>query len=456
MAFTSVSFLIFFIAVLIIYLVLPGRLRAPFLVAAGLFFLASYGVYYLVVFLASTLITYVSGLALEGGRGSAGQGGFVFAAVIIFHVVCFAFFKFNSVGILLPVGYSFYIFQAIAYLVDVHEGEIHVERNLLNFALFQGFFPKLIQGPIESGKNLLPQIHALPEKNVRDPERIRRGALLVLWGLCEKLLIADRIAVPVDAVYSQYGAFGGVEIVLTTFLYAFQIYIDFAGYTDMARGMAEILGFDLAVNFRRPFMADSVQDFWRRWHISLSSWLKKHIYIPLGGSRKGRARKYFNVMVTFIVSGIWHGAGFHYILWGALQGILQTLEDLVHFRNWKLPKALKNVYAYVMFSLTMVVFHANSIWDVLGMLKIVFTNFTLRDFNGMELSIFEWVLVAAGILAVAVKDAANEAGIGFRTLVLKRNAVVRCLIYTAMIAAVVILGVYGSGYDTGGFMYTQF
>ena len=287
---------------------------------------------------------------------------------------------------------------------------------------------------------------------MRDIQRIRNGGLLILWGLCEKLLIADRIAVPVNAVYSQFGAFGGVEIVLTTVLYAFQIYCDFAGYTDIARGTAQILGFDLLANFQRPYLADSVQDFWRRWHQSLSSWLRDYLYIPLGGSRKGKMRRAVNIMITFLVSGIWHGTGTHFLVWGGLHGVGQIID----IKNWKLPRPVKQVLVFLFVDLTWMVFRVNSLGDLRGMLQILVTDFRLRDFAGMQLTGFEWILILLGILAVMIKDIANEKGIGFRQWILGRNAVLRCLIYTGLIAAVVILGVYGAAYDTSQFLYTQF
>ena len=320
---------------------LPGRFRTVWLLAASYVFLGTFGTKYLAVLIGSTLVTWVAGLILEkyeikngvkkaeaeskampeAGKSSASEqkksslATGVFVAVVGFHVAVLCFFKYNRSNIALPIGISFYTFQAIGYLTDVYRGTVRAEHNLLNFALFQAFFPKLVQGPIERSGNLLRQIQNIGTLPVRDPERIRRSALLLLWGLCEKLLIADRIAIPVNAVYSQFGAFGGVEIILATALYAFQIYCDFAGYTDMGRGIAGLLGFDLLVNFKRPYQADSVQDFWRRWHLSLSSFLRDYVYIPLGGSRRGRFRRAVNILITFGVSGIWHGTGFHFLLW---------------------------------------------------------------------------------------------------------------------------------------------
>ena len=478
MGFTSLAFLVFFPIVWLVYLMLPGRFRTVWLLAASYVFLGTFGTKYLAVLIGSTLVTWVAGLILEkygitngvkkaeaeskampeAGKSSASEqkkcslATGVFVAVVGFHVAVLCFFKYNRSNIALPIGISFYTFQAIGYLTDVYRGTVRAERNLLNFALFQAFFPKLVLGPIERSGNLLRQIQNIGTLPVRDPERIRRSALLLLWGLCEKLLIADRIAIPVNAVYSQFGAFGGVEIILATALYAFQIYCDFAGYTDMARGIAGLLGFDLLANFRRPYQADSVQDFWRRWHLSLSSFLRDYVYIPLGGSRRGRFRRAVNILITFGVSGIWHGTGFHFLLWGLLHGIGQIFD----IKNWKVPRAVKRVLVFLFIDATWMVFRVNSLGDLKGMLRVILTNFRLQDFAGMQLGGFEWVLLVFGILAVIAKDVLNEKGFAFQSWILERNAVLRCLIYTVLLGAVLILGVYGAAYDTSGFLYTQF
>ncbi|WP_440321048.1 MBOAT family O-acyltransferase [Laedolimicola sp.] len=478
MGFTSLAFLVFFSIVWLVYLMLPGRFRTVWLLAASYVFLGTFGTKYLAVLIGSTLVTWVAGLILEkygitngvkkaeaeskampeAGKSSDSEqkksslATGVFVAVVGFHVAVLCFFKYNRSNIALPIGISFYTFQAIGYLTDVYRGTVRAEHNLLNFALFQAFFPKLVQGPIERSGNLLRQIQNIGTLPVRDPERIRRSALLLLWGLCEKLLIADRIAIPVNAVYSQFGAFGGVEIILATALYAFQIYCDFAGYTDMGRGIAGLLGFDLLVNFKRPYQADSVQDFWRRWHLSLSSFLRDYVYIPLGGSRRGRFRRAVNILITFGISGIWHGTGFHFLLWGLLHGIGQIFD----IKNWKVPRAVKRVLIFLFVDATWMVFRVNSLGDLKGMLRVILTNFRLQDFAGMQLGSFEWVLLVFGILAVIAKDVLNEKGFAFQSWILERNAVLRCLIYTALLGAVLIFGVYGAAYDTSGFLYTQF
>lgn len=451
MGFTSLEFLVFFPAVLLAYLLIPRKLRTAWLLLASYLFAASFGWNVVLALLTSTAVTYLGGIIIEQLKED-GKKKLTCGMTVLLHVLFLCFFKYNRFSVLLPVGVSFYTFQAIGYLMDIYRGKSPAERNLLRFALFQAFFPKLVQGPIERSESLLSQIGKLEEGKAWEPERIRDGGMLLLWGLFQKLMIADRIAIPVNAVYSQFGAFGGVEILVTTVLYAFQIYCDFAGYTNIARGVAQMIGIDLLENFRRPYLADSVQDFWHRWHLSLSSWLRDYVYISLGGNRKGKVRKYANVMITFLVSGIWHGTGFHFLLWGGLHGLGQIFD----IRNWKLPRWMKQMLVFLFVDAIWMVFRVNSLGDLKGMLYILFTDFRLKDFAGMQLGKLEWGLILLGVLLVLVKDILNEKGFGFRLWIQKQNFVLRSLIYAGMIVAIVVLGVYGAAYDTSQFLYTQF
>lgn len=451
MGFTSLIFLCFFPIVFLGYLLMPPKKRAVWLLIASYIFCISFGRRYALILLISTVGTWLAGIAVEKQRKHS-VGKRIIGCAVLFHILLLCFFKYDSRSLALPVGISFYTFQAVGYLADVYQGKVKAERNIVYFGLFQAFFPKLVQGPIERSDNLLEQIRNMDQIEILDLERIRGGALLLLWGLFQKLMIADRIAIPVNAVYRQFRAFGGVEILLVTLLYAFQIYCDFAGYTSMARGIAKICGIELVENFRRPYLADSVQDFWRRWHISLSSWLRDYVYIPLGGNRKGVLRKYINVMLTFIVSGIWHGTGFHFLLWGCMHGAAQILET----GCGRLPRWLKRIGVFCFVDISWMVFRVNSLGDLRGMLGILAVNFQLQDFAGMELSVLEWFLLAMGILLVIGKDVLNEKGIGIRKWIVQQCWPVRALVYTALLSGIVIFGVYGGDYDTGQFLYTQF
>jgi D-alanyl-lipoteichoic acid acyltransferase DltB (MBOAT superfamily) len=228
----------------------------------------------------------------------------------------------NSVNagfdIILPVGISFYTFQALSYTMDVYRGDIYCERNFLKYALFVSFFPQLVAGPIERSRNLLKQISVKHEFRW---DKVREGLTQMLFGYFQKVVISDNISVLVDQVYNNYPNYGAVELILATIFFAFQIYCDFGGYSNIAIGAAKVMGFDLMENFNTPYMSLSVAEFWRRWHISLSTWFRDYLYIPLGGNRKGRLRKYVNIMVVFLASGLWHGASWHYVAWGAQRNL---------------------------------------------------------------------------------------------------------------------------------------
>lgn len=451
MGITSLTFLSFFLIVYGVYVFIPSKMRACWLLAASYGFCMSFGTRYALVLLISTAGTWLAGIFIERCQGKS-LGRLIVTGVIALHILLLCFFKFDSRNLVLPVGISFYTFQAVGYLIDVYEGRVRPEHNVIFFGLFQSFFPKLVQGPIERSDGFLKQLHSLENVTLFDLQRIRKGLQLILWGLFEKLMIADRIAIPVNAVYKQFWAFGGVEILLATLLYAFQIYCDFAGYTNMACGIAQLCGIELTENFKRPYLAISVRDFWRRWHISLSSWLRDYVYIPLGGNRKGKLRKHINMMLTFLVSGIWHGTGFHFLAWGGMHGMAQILETKLS----KAPKLLRWFLTFCFIDASWMVFRVNSLGDLRGMLWVVITDFRLRDPAGMELGGFEWLLLLLGILLIIGKDILNEKGISLRERLGRQSWLVRALIYTALLSGIVILGVYGGAYDTSGFLYTQF
>ena len=309
MLFNSYGFLGFFPVVCIFYYFIPIRFRYLFLLAASLFFYMCWNPKYVLLLLTSISITYLSGLLIEGTENIGRKKLFVWLSFLSNLGILFFFKYFNfaaaslsralqlihlqplnlSFDVLLPVGISFYTFQALSYTVDVFRGEIRAERNYFRYALYVSFFPQLVAGPIERSKNLLSQINA-PRK--LDWERVQSGLIQMLYGYFQKVMISDNAAVIVDQVYDNFHSYGSVELVLATLLFAVQIYCDFGGYSNIAIGAARILGFDLMDNFNAPYLSMSVAEFWRRWHVSLSSWFRDYVYIPLGGNRKGRIRKY--------------------------------------------------------------------------------------------------------------------------------------------------------------------
>lgn len=323
-------------------------MRYIWLLCASYYFYMSWNPKYALLIAFSTVVTYLSGLLIgiinENNGDSSSQlqksvrlkkwvvaGSFTVNLAILFFFKYFDFALSNvnriltAVGIsmiekpfdvLLPVGISFYTFQALSYTMDVYRGDVRAERNILKYALFVSFFPQLVAGPIERSKNLLSQVEKAHTFQLWNYNRIANGAVIMLWGYFQKMVIADRVALLVDTVYDKYWLYGSTALILASVLFAVQIYCDFASYSSIAIGAAEIMGFSLMENFDTPYFSRSVKEFWRRWHISLSSWFRDYLYIPLGGNRKGKVRKYINTMVVFLTSGLWHGASWNFVVWG--------------------------------------------------------------------------------------------------------------------------------------------
>ncbi|MHB1151273.1 MAG: MBOAT family O-acyltransferase [Eubacteriales bacterium] len=337
MLFNSIDFLVFFAAVFIIYYVFPIKARWLVLLGASIYFYASWNVSYLILIFCTVAISYSAARLIETAKTRRRMQLLLAIAVIASFnlLVMFKYYNFIAsltggllpfISVLLPVGISFYTFQSISYVIDVYRGIIKAERNLLYYTLFVMFFPQLVAGPIERAGDLIPQLH-LPLRF--DYRRAVEGSNLVIWGLFKKCLIADSLCVAADAVYGNIAMQSSVSAVLGTLFFAFQIFCDFSGYSDIAVGIGKILGYELTINFRSPYLARNIDDFWARWHITLSRWFRDYLYIPLGGNRKGAVITCINLFVTFLISGLWHGANITFIIWGAYHGVLTVLYRLV-------------------------------------------------------------------------------------------------------------------------------
>jgi len=494
MLFNSAQFLLFFPIVVILYFVLPQKIRIYWLLVASYYFYMCWNVKYVVLILISTIVTYLSGLLLQKAKDSGYSdkrknlivaGSFIINLGILGYFKYFNFFLesisdlFLAIGIrlnvptldiLLPVGISFYTFQALSYTMDVYRDDIYAERNFFKYALFVSFFPQLVAGPIERSKYLLKQLDG---SQTFEFERIRDGFILMLWGYFLKVVLADRIAIFVDGVYGNPIAFGGWYIVLATALFGVQIYCDFYGYSTIAMGAAKIIGINLMENFDAPYLAISVADFWRRWHISLTSWFKDYLYIPLGGSRKGTVRKYINKMIVFLVSGLWHGASLSFIVWGGINGIYQVIGEILMPLRDKMVDALKIdrksighkvLHIVVTFSLVdfaWLFFRAGTMENALVLLKQMFSvhnPWILIDGSiydcGLNTKNFWLMIICIFILLFA--DICKNAGIKIREVICAQNLWCRYLILIFAICAILTFGVWGSGYDAAGFIYFQF
>ncbi len=338
MSFNSFEFVVFFPLVVLIYFCMPAKWRNLMLLAASYYFYMCWKAEYIFLIVISTIIDYAVGLRI-GGEADAKTRKSLLLVSLVANLGLLFIFKYanffsdsarevlNSLNIfygvphfnlLLPVGISFYTFQTLSYTIDVYRGKKKPEKSLLIFALYVSFFPQLVAGPIERSTRLIPQFHRV---NRFDMQRFIDGSQLMLWGFYKKIVISDRLAEFVDTVYGAPTEFSGIPLIMATVMFGFQIYCDFSGYSDIAIGAARILGYDLMNNFNHPYFSVTVPDYWRRWHISLSSWIKDYLYIPLGGNRVSRWRYYFNLFFIFLVCGLWHGASWMLVLWGGLHGL---------------------------------------------------------------------------------------------------------------------------------------
>lgn len=401
MLFNSLHFLIFFpIVVVFFFLLKKVKHRNLLLLLASWYFYAAWKPEYIVLLLASTLVDYFVAKKIEKTKKQTKRKQLLWISIIVNLTILFSFKYFHFFdknayrflgyhlfqgegfeNILLPVGISFYTFQTISYTIDVYKKRIKAEHNFIKFALFVSFFPQLVAGPIERAKNLLPQFNKL---TTIDYKRITDGLKLITWGFFQKIVIADSMGYLVDAVYGNPNAYFGLDIWLVTFFFAIQIYGDFSGYTDIARGTAKVLGYNLRINFKLPYFANSFSDFWQRWHISLSTWFRDYIYFPLGGNRtKTKARFIFNVMFVFVISGFWHGASWNFLIWGALHGIFYLSEKFIPYKFLNtdkiFQKILKIIFVFILVNFAWIFFRAVSV-------KLALT-VVINSFNFMKTSL---------------------------------------------------------------------
>lgn len=471
MVFNSFEFLLFFPIVCFIYYLLgKNRYRNPFLLVASYYFYMNWQPIYAVLILTSTVLTYVCGLLVEKHAGARKrQQAFLVAGLVLNFGILFTFKYFNFVNeslfclmsycglrwpvpnldVLLPVGISFYTFQAVGYSIDVYRGTIRAERNFFTYALFVSFFPQLVAGPIERAKNLLPQFH---EEHAFDEDNVREGFKLMVWGYFMKLCVADVLSPYVDAVYNNVPEHNGTSMLLATLFFTIQIYCDFAGYSSIAIGAARVMGYRLMDNFRQPYFALDIKEFWKRWHISLSTWFMDYLYIPLGGNRVPYPRLLLNLAITFLVSGIWHGANWTFFCWGTLHGALLCIEKALGIGKRRYTGVRKCCHWAVTFALVClawVLFRANDMHDAVSILAGIFLRPGLPDITFAMFTEITLALVA--LLVVGCKECIDEFGLRPRLFV--RHATFANHAYiVAIIAYLLLFGVLGGDQ----FIYFQF
>ena len=499
MLFNSLEFLLFFPLVLMIYYLIPIRYRYLWLLFASYFFYMCWNVRYILLLMTSTVVTFISGLLIEKVKQSEEDDAkknkskkmIVFFCAFINLTILFYFKYANfaidmlthifgllniqlnipSVDVLLPVGISFYTFQALSYTVDVYRDEIKAEKNIFRYALFVSFFPQLVAGPIERSKNLLRQLEDPKPFNY---EKARDGFLLMLWGYFVKMAVADRISIFVNVVYGDPKTYPGFLLVMATVLFAMQIYCDFYGYSTIAVGAAKFLGVDLMENFNAPYLSFSIAEFWRKWHISLTSWFRDYLYIPLGGNRKGKLRKHLNIMIVFLVSGLWHGADLTYVIWGALNGFYQVIGDLLRpvrnklievmhvNRDSYLHKGLQLLVTFTLVCFSWIFFRAENLNKAIEVISSIFSvhNFIdvlkNRSFYYCELDFYNFWFMFLAIFIVLFVDVCKNKNIVIRNHIIAQKDLIRWLIIALSICAILLFGVWGPAFDQSQFIYFQF
>lgn len=478
MLFNSAGYIVFFTIVCLVYFILPKKLKRVFLLLASYFFYSCWNLKYSLLMLFSTVATYGTAIAMDmvGAKQKKklylGLCFFVNLAILfVFKYYSFTVNFINKIlgiaalsidmpviDVLLPVGISFYTFQALGYIVDVYRGEIKAERNFINYALFVSFFPQLVAGPIERSKNLLTQIDNLGHRRY---ENLSKGLLYILWGFFLKLVIADRAAIFVNQVFDSYQGYSYIFLCYAALLFAVQIYCDFYSYSIIAKGSAKVLGYDLMDNFRAPYLSASITEFWRRWHISLSTWFKDYLYIPLGGNRKGAFRKHLNVLIVFLVSGLWHGANYTFVLWGLIHGVFNILEDSLKgitkgIRDNFIYKNIRRLITFVVAVLSFVIFRSKNI----GAAKAYLLGIFKRQAGSLDASIAfpyeDTVILLIAIAILVVIDILIYNKVKLADNIERRSLIVRWPIYIFLLIATLIFGIYGPGYSEAQFIYFQF
>lgn len=400
MLFNTFEFLIFFLAVFLLFFSLPQKRRWIVLLASSYFFYGYWKPSYLILIASSTISDYFISNAIYTLKNQKTKKSLLFLSISLNLSLLFLFkyfdfladsfnnlssfvggdYKLKLLNLVLPVGISFYTFQTMSYTIDVYNGKLKPEKHFGIFSLFVAFFPQLVAGPIERASNLLPQFHKKIELNY---DRFASGAQLILWGLVKKIMIADRVGIVANEIFNSYQDYHGFTLIIGVIFFAFQIYCDFSGYSDIAIGTARVFGYDLIKNFNSPYFSISLTDFWRRWHISLSTWFKDYVYIPLGGNRTIKWRWYFNLWITFLISGFWHGANWTFVLWGALHGFGLILENILSFSKKRRFNLIRKFWIFGVVCLGWIFFRANDIEDAFQYISriLVFKSYSLEQIS---------------------------------------------------------------------------
>lgn len=485
MNFVSLQYILFLPVTVLLYYLLPKKIKNPVLLAVSYFFYICFGAKYAGFMIASTLTTYIAGILIA--RNALGKKKLWLVLTVILNIGLLFFLKYYNfasqtltsafrlagadgalpmLNLLLPAGISFYTFMAVGYIVDVYKGKVPAEYNIIDYALFVSFFPQITSGPIERAGNILPQLKAERKFSI---DKFRQGLTLLVWGFVKKMILADNLAVIIANAFGNPRGYTGAQLAFATLCFTLQIYCDFSACTDLARGSAKLVGIDLMKNFECPYIATSLKDFWRRWHISLSSWFRDYLYFPLGGSRVPKWRHCLNIVIVFLVSGLWHGAALTYVVWGLFHGLFQVFGILltpvrektvyrICGKDNKMLGFFKWLGTFFLVCVGWIFFRANSISDAFYIIKAIakapFGNILPLAFAGMGLGrMMLCVLFGFTVLLAAVDVAAQKKDVlGY----ICGKFYLRYIIYLLLVLAIFFVGYYGPGFEPQDFIYFKY
>ncbi len=485
MLFNSIDFAVFFPIFFILYWLVSDKLklRNIFLLVASYFFYGWWDWRFLFLIAFSSFVDYYVGKQLYKTEGKSKRKRLLLVSLLV-NLGFLVYFKYtnffidtfvdsfklfgenlkvSTLNIILPVGISFYTFQTLSYTIDIYRKQLKPTQDALSFFTFVAFFPQLVAGPIERASHLLPQFYKTYKFNYK---HVKSGLLLVAFGLFKKMVIADRLAILVNQVYNNPTDYGGFDLIIATIFFAFQIYCDFSGYSDIAIGLSRTIGFDLMKNFDSPYFSKSITEFWRRWHISLSTWFRDYVYIPLGGSRKGTYRMYANLFIVFFVSGLWHGAAITFVIWGAIHGLIIVLEKAFKPKLHGFLKTINfNLYSvgsnFFFMTLTFgvvcfawVFFRANSFKDAIYIINNFFSSKSAHGLLDLGLGQAEIIISFIAIIVLISFDFYHKKH-NIIKILNKESSIFRYSIYLIIIFIILIFGIYGEG-QASEFIYFQF
>lgn len=485
MIFYSSGFLIFFSIVTLIYFLLPYKYQSLILVIASIvFYISFFPAAYIFLLLIVIAISYFAGIKIEKSKSNKKRKILMISIVLICIVlIIFKYLNFLNLNasllikllglnyqlqyfnIILPLGLSFYTFRCLSYLIEIFNNRYEVEHSFIIYSLYVMFFPTLMAGPIERPQNLLPQFY---KKHVFEYKRMADGIKMIIWGIFKKVVVADRLSLFVNQIYDNPIGYKGITLIVATIFFAFQIYCDFSGYSDMAVGFAKILGFKLTENFRQPYFSKSISEFWERWHISLSTWFRDYIYIPLGGNRVSLLKWCLNIFITFLISGLWHGANWTFVIWGGINGFYIIFEKICQLLKIKIKKQfiltkiitnryLKIVSTFCLINFGWIFFRSNNIKDSFYIINHLFDGFQNQTFHILDFTYnvaFSKPSFIVGLFSIFVLIAFDLflKGKHIGQVLEKRSTVVRWAIYYFLILGIIFFGLFSNN----KFIYFQF